>query len=135
MKEIKFRAWNKQRRIMIYNVFVENNDNDGFVTFWDDDFSMFEKNYLPFSDVDVMQYTGLRDKNGIEIYEGDIIEAYFYYDGDDDKKDPSNKKIFDVKYKIDKGRQFSGFDFFPSVFEHVKVIGNIYENPELMKGE
>ena len=52
MREIKFRAWDKLTQRMIYRVFNTRNDED----------------YI------LMQYTGLKDKNGKEIYEGDIIK-------------------------------------------------------------
>ena len=69
-----------------------------------------------------MQYTGLLDKAGKEIYEGDILQCW--YDG---AKNP--EKPFVVKYHID--ADSSGFNRFVSCA--VTIIGNIYENSELME--
>jgi len=79
------------------------------------------------------QFTGLLDKQGKEIYEGDIIRAKFHYSEDDERKPPKNEEVFEVKYKIDPCSQYCGFSFFPSCFETIEVIGNIYENPELLE--
>ena len=79
-----------------------------------------------------MQYTGLKDKNGVEIYEGDIIEC---------KTDIYNLiHIGEVVFK----KEFAAFVIEnicgETLFHHLslntfKVIGNIYENPELYKLE
>jgi len=69
----------------------------------------------------VMQFTGLLDKNGKEIYEGDIVRG-------------QHKIIGDWTAKVDflaTGIWFGGAKF--SEVENYEIIGNIYENPELLK--
>jgi len=71
----------------------------------------------------VMQYTGLKDKNGVEIYEGDIIEAPHDFG-------PGG---FAVKRAEVAFNKFSGYQWNYWDIAQIKVIGNIYENPELVE--
>jgi uncharacterized phage protein (TIGR01671 family) len=85
-------------------------------------------------DFEVMQYTGLKDKNGKEIYEGDIVEAHTFDENID------KKQVGRVAYH--NGRL--GFVFIPKELEKknlyyplfsivtCELIGNINENPELL---
>lgn len=119
MREIKFRVWDKYWKEMIYDIqdtFEEN------YTLGIDYFGQ----YLNNDDFEVMQYTGLKDINGKEIYESDIIKLngcrYGY-----------GKIIyFDGGYKIRLGN--SQWDLNKSVIlgHHVITKGNIYENSELL---
>jgi uncharacterized phage protein (TIGR01671 family) len=80
----------------------------------------------------IMQYTGLKDKNGKEIYEGDIVYCDYY------------KEIFKVTWGyfedccvMGETWVLAGLIFEPTVYyysldKEVEVIGNIYENPELV---
>lgn len=88
-----------------------------------------------------LQFTGLHDKNGKEIYEGDIVTAHnFYFNGDFDN---DNNGTYKVLYEQESCGFFllciddpdSGLHFYDtSHFEEpcIEVIGNIYENPDLL---
>lgn len=81
----------------------------------------------------IMQYTGLKDKNGKEIYEGDVIEHI--------------QGIYDrtkIKEKVFWNDELAGFNPFSDYdsdcdiyveMETVEIIGNIHENPELLEGK
>jgi uncharacterized phage protein (TIGR01671 family) len=82
----------------------------------------------------VGQYTGLKDKNGKEIYEGDVIEFEYYIDG------VKFKEIGVVEWlngtMAVKCDAFCSPNYMRALHEMAgyKVIGNIYENPELLEG-
>lgn len=137
MREIKFRIWDKENKVYypsIWNVcFIfggirfawddyENSDGETMIT------------DLPKDSFELMQYTGLKDKNGIEIYEGDIIVKQNVISG---------KRCKEVEW------QYKETGFFPFADspdncghcgggenpESYEVIGNIYQNPELLTNE
>ena len=118
MREIKFRAWYEKFNEMYI---VKGIDFQREMVYFD------KYNYRSIYDIELMQYTGLKDKNNKEIYEGDIFHI-------------GSKKILYVVEWIDcglKGRQIKnkswiGLDYWK---DDIEVIGNIYENPELMEDE
>lgn len=111
MREIKFRAWNGHKMFPPTDVLNLNMAN-------------FKKTHI------LMQYTGLKDKNGTEIYEGDIVK--------DPRRviDHQNIEVFWSDnlsmFMIRNNRKTWSEELYPHV-ERYEVIGNIYENPELLK--
>jgi uncharacterized phage protein (TIGR01671 family) len=77
-----------------------------------------------------LQYTGQTDKDGTEVYEEDILEVNIVI-GKDFSYDPSRFTNRYVVTFLDAGFSFGGYTFGNSHLECIKVIGNIYENPEL----
>lgn len=81
----------------------------------------------------IVRYTGLHDKNGKPVFEGDIVEKSY------PKSKPQRRSmVFAIEYKelFDNEMGFSlgiGFDFHGEDSQELEVIGNIYEHPELLK--
>jgi len=125
-REIKFRVWDKNRKVWGSPLLAMTSGNIHFD--WRD-------RTIINDDIEVMQYTGLKDKNGKEIYEGDIINVW------DWGYPIADRKIFGkatvVWDETEKGwrHTYCGIDIDSyDMFRSVEVVGNIYENPELMKG-
>lgn len=134
MRDIKFRAWDEEMEMMVYQ-----GDDEIYICFdgekwklldysrtlWEtDEYGMNEiEQPGEVENIEVMQYTGMKDIKGVEIYEGDILQSEHYF-------------RYQVVFKGDCWRceslknsrfknRFIGRD--------LKVIGNIYENPELLE--
>jgi len=133
MREIKFRAWDFQNNSMFYphEIYFDGGlKNIGAL----DAMANYIENGRP--RFVLMQYTGLKDKNGKEIYEGDIIVVRVLHDGDECCWDNEKQEPIPQLVKWDERR--CSFDFghasricyYP---HHFEVIGNIFENPELLK--
>ena len=128
MREIKFRAWlNTEKRMIDWkDLLIEKDDEEGFFLWVKDDPNDNHSGATGESDFVLMQYTGLKDENSTEIYEGDVIEWL----------DPfgvtvRSQVIYDettASYKTYKG-ELSHISIRPNL----KVVGNIYENPELLE--
>ena len=127
-KEIKFRAWDKKTNKMY---FVASIDMFGkVVTLLDDIGDTLDFIVRAMDDVELMQFTGLLDKNDVDIHEGDIIKYVTQYYGNrlerkkvvewiDDMQDDSFGEPLSMGYR------FYGGD--------IEVIGNIYENSNLLE--
>ncbi len=123
---IKFRAWNKiTERIYQWQEIENSSDNYLFENF----------DGLENSGYILMQFTGLTDKNGKEIYEGDILQKLFYEQPDNTIGSRPYGKSFEVVWTERKTAcpdcmsEGVGFE---DVVSNSIVIGNIYENPELL---
>lgn len=125
MREFKFRAYNKKVKEMLpieswdlkYGGFYVPPNSIGDCKFWFND------------DCEIMQYTGLKDKKINEIYEGDIVKIYYL---------EINLHVIEFH----KG-MFGWFDYqndFTIIAERnpetrIEIIGNIYQNPELLENK
>ena len=140
-REIKFRVWDKTSDSMLYQddfERVELDTKNKMVTLIaeeESDKSHYVLDYEDGIEAEILQYTGLKDKNGKEIYEGDILSIKIY---SGDKVIVEGKTVvefkdgcFGVIWGHDKAF-LSLNSFFKAKFE---VIGNIYENPELLEGK
>ena len=127
MREIKFRAWTDEGMINVTRitfagdivyVMSDNDEHDGY------EFQVgVEK---------LRQFTGLKSKSGVEIYEGDIVETVYCF------SKPHKGEVYFQPTRLNWSVKHSGFtnqDLF--VYSRpdcsVEVIGNIYENPELLE--
>lgn len=133
MRQIKFRLWDKKNKDMLYydNYIVPKMTLNGVLEEWIGHTS--SKPHIPIydnvsADYEIMQFTGLKDKLGKEIYDGDIVKAVI----------TSNQGAEDI------GNGYVDFHSGKCAFQvylkngekslscNDEVIGNIYENPELL---
>lgn len=117
MREIKFKVWNTKKKCWVSRRDIGINGY-GQIYLGSD-----LQNYPYQDDYVVMQYTGIQDKNGIEVYEGDIVTNI-----------TGDKGV--VEYQL-RSKGYIPINNYGhccnDVWESFEVIGNIYENPELLE--
>lgn len=119
----KFRAWDKETQTMLDVSLIDFKKSVLVGEHWE----FGETNFINFDDVNLMQSTGLFDKNGKEIFEGDILGT--------------NDGLLDgvVEYRTDLGMwtndllRYNNFERLCSIANSREIIGNIYENSELLE--
>lgn len=117
MREIKFRAWDKISKSWFNSNRLYIRNQTGEVYDRHDSLSKI----FP-STVTLMQYTGLKDRLGVEIYEGDIVRRLQQWGG------YADHKVVEWKERT----KYVGFNLGNGQVMNWEVIGNIYENPELL---
>src|SRR5699024_6625964 len=133
MREIKFRAWDTEKNKMVKVDTIDfYNGNVNDVDFYNQEI------HFGYSTV-LMQYTGLKDKNGTEIYEGDVVQylehkrTYHDYENESAYVEYNESKC---RFELNKGKgnteTFCSFSKFGTDEEQVEVIGNVFEDGELL---
>ena len=113
MRTIKFRIWNK---------FLEKMSEPKKLCI-DAELNAFYIDKPPHHDFELMQFTGLHDKNGKEIYEGDVLQT----------RSGVGHMVFDNCGYAIKSPGSEAVDYeFSAFYLECEIIGNIYENPELI---
>lgn len=129
MREIKFRAYDKVDGIWCnYKIY------DGTVYLMDINTGVWYERY---EDFDLMQYIGLKDINNVEIFEGDIVEVYKerinFKDTTIVKFDENRASFVLVSQDNDNGYLSYDISYYNYNEVYYRVIGNIYENEELLE--
>ena len=123
MREIKFRAWDTAEKRWVVFPGADSVEIVGDKTY----------TTIRHDGVVIQQYTGLKDKNGKEIYEGDIVRICYPFK----ERTWIGPVVWDKYQWTGEGFYFSHFDSPGALFsegtDYIEAIGNIYENPELLE--
>lgn len=122
MRDIKFRAWNEvEEKMLNWYEFLDTNMKNTFIA-------------PESTGLILMQYTGLNDKNGKEIYEGDIVAIQFQ------RATKTKNALIEYSKKYaafiithTKETKHENENLGDYQMQNFEVIGNIYDNPELLK--
>ena len=124
MREIRFKVWDVKRKRMLDRECIVLNDGDYY-----EDYRDFEDG-TALNNIVVMQYTGLDDKNGLGIFEKDIVKA---------KSADGFEDVYLVDWYEKEGEYAIFLKGEPwrrlSIRDEIEVIGNIYQNKELLEVE
>ena len=124
MREIKFRAWDNKRKCIckVQQILFDNHNKPKAMLIPYNQFNAYwERNVI------LMQYTGLKDRNGREIYEGDIVKVNY-------SNEESVGQVIWVGNYAEFAIKISKKEYRGLYNEaNIEVIGNIYENLELLK--
>ena len=130
MREIKFRTWNGRCKEMTTPAVWVNDEN------------LVCSQMTSTPTHELMKFTGLKDSNGVDIYEGDIVETSFFEDYDNECQFVESGEICTGVVEQHASGTWLAVDdrdgvwlslYHVSDYSHTKVIGNIHENPELIK--
>lgn len=131
-RSIKFRAWDKKANRWIRA------DESGllflnFETAHTGAFYIHDESGTGYDDYNISQFTGLHDREGREIYEGDIVESHLIIRRFSD--DPGAKVIWESEHAAFKLNEKAYLVLMSEdrARKHYEVIGNIWENPELLE--
>ena len=125
MKEIKFRAWLKEKEMLVDVLgisFEEKYVRLPIESEPSDEYWWYETAW-GFDEVELMQFTGLKDKNGVEIYEGDVLF--------DEHCDVCGVVTFEEGKFLCETETYS--DDLWEVCDYMVIVGNSYDNPELIE--
>lgn len=129
MREIKFRAWDKLGNRMINSDCVDLFIHfDGELNSMDDDCNVIGTNRTSKFKLQLMQYTGLKDKNGTEVFEGDIVNMIF-----PGTKGPRVIEFLNGAFGVKTHKQSTELWWEEVWHKDIEIIGNIYENIDLLK--
>ena len=124
MKKFKMKAWLKKEKKMVAIIGIDFNYE--YIRYTEDD-NLFNENYktAEFKNIELLQFTGLKDNGGQELYEADVIK---FNDGIDDIYGLISYDDEDGTYRVS----------YENITEHLseregdfEIIGNIFENPDL----
>lgn len=124
MKELKIKAWLKKEKKMVSIIGIDFNYE--YIKYTGDD-NLFNEDYktAEFKNIELLQFTGLKDNGGQELYEADVIK---FNDGIDDIYGLISYDDEDGTYRVS----------YENITEHLseregdfEIIGNIFENPDL----
>lgn len=139
---MKFRAWIPEEIQHAHMIYSANEDPDlGYFAFNEEGhlavYELWDKivdgfivgcDSIERKDATIMQFTGLTDKNGVEIWEGDIVQYPDFYVGDSIV--PSGIEVIEWELNGFNSILCFGYAEYP---DYVEVIGNIFENPSLLE--
>ena len=124
MREFKMKAWLKKEKKMVAIIGIDFNYE--YIRYTEDS-NLFNENYktAEFKDIELLQFTGLKDNGGQELYEADVIK---FNDGIDDIYGLISYDDEDGSYRVS----------YENITEHLsdlegdfEIVGNIFENPDL----